>query len=56
MMKNFPSRVMPMELVRAFVDALHDAGRNDEANEVLAGHFMPRKEGVEPLQPTNQAK
>ena len=52
MMKRFPDPPnMPPDLVRALVDALRECGRNDEANAVLAHHFMPAKEGEAPLQP-----
>jgi hypothetical protein len=52
MMKRFPYPAnMPETLVRALVEALRESGRNDEANAVLAHHFLPRKEGEAPLQP-----
>jgi tetratricopeptide (TPR) repeat protein len=52
MMKRFPDQAnMPQPLVRALVEALRENGRNDEANAVLAHRFLPRKEGVAPLQP-----
>ena len=57
MMKSFPNpATISPELIRALVDALREAGKNDEANAVLAGHFVPRKEGEQPLQSTNQTK
>ena len=57
MMERFPDPAsMTPEFVRALVDTLREAGRNDEANAVLAGHFVPRKEGEQPLQPTGKAK
>jgi tetratricopeptide (TPR) repeat protein len=53
MIETFPDPAnMPPELVRALVDTLHEAGRNKEADAVVAGHFVPRKEGEQPLQPT----
>ncbi len=53
MLRSFPDAAnMPAELLRALVDTLREAGRNDEANAVLAQHFVPRKEGEQPLQPT----
>jgi predicted Zn-dependent protease len=57
MMKSFPepAKLSP-ELIRALVDALRESGRNDEANAILAGHFVPRKEGQQPLQPTAPAR
>jgi tetratricopeptide (TPR) repeat protein len=57
MMKNFPNPTsMPPDLVRALVHALREGGRNDEANSLLAQHFVPRKEGEQQLQPTNPTK
>jgi tetratricopeptide (TPR) repeat protein len=57
MMESFPDPAsMTPEFVRALVDTLREAGRNDEANAVLAGHFVPRKEGEQPQQPTGKAK
>jgi predicted Zn-dependent protease len=54
LMKTFPDPVnMPADLVRALVDALHESGRNNEANAILAHRFIPRKEGEAPLQPQN---
>jgi tetratricopeptide (TPR) repeat protein len=54
MMKTFPDPVnMPADLVRALVDALHESGRNNEANAILAHRFIPRKEGEAPLKPQN---
>jgi tetratricopeptide (TPR) repeat protein len=57
MMKSFPdpAKLSP-ELIRALVDALRESGRNNEANAILAGHFVPRKEGQQPLQPTAPAR
>jgi tetratricopeptide (TPR) repeat protein len=52
MMKRFPDPAnMPEPLMRALVEALNASGRNDEANAVLAHHFLPGKEGEAPLQP-----
>jgi tetratricopeptide (TPR) repeat protein len=52
MMKRFPDLAnMPEPLMRALVEALNASGRNDEANAVLAHHFLPGKEGEAPFQP-----
>jgi tetratricopeptide (TPR) repeat protein len=56
MMLRFPDHIMPADLVRAMVETLREAGRTDEANSILTGHFMPRKEGQQPLQPTAPAR
>jgi lipopolysaccharide biosynthesis regulator YciM len=57
MMRTFADPAnMPSDLTRALVDALREAGRTDEANAVLAGHFVPRKEGEAPQQPTGSTK
>ncbi len=52
MMKTYPDQAnMADDLVRAFVDALRESGRNDEANAFLAHRYQPAKEGQAPLQP-----
>jgi hypothetical protein len=52
MMKTYPDQAsMADELVRAFVDALRESGRNDEANALLAHRYQPAKEGQAPLTP-----
>jgi ABC-type nitrate/sulfonate/bicarbonate transport system substrate-binding protein len=57
MMKSFPDAAeMPPDLIRALVDALREAGRKAEANAVLVQHFVPRKEGEQPLQATDPPK
>ena len=57
MMKGFPDpKQMPRELIIALVNSLREAGRNDEANDLLRGLFVPRKEGEQPLQPTSPAR
>jgi tetratricopeptide (TPR) repeat protein len=57
MMKSFPNATdVPADLLRALVVTLREAGRNAEANAVLARQFVPRKEGEQPLQPTSQTK
>jgi tetratricopeptide (TPR) repeat protein len=57
MLKHFPDRAgMTTALVRALVDDLREDGRDDEADALLAQHFLPRKEGEEPLQPKAQTK
>jgi hypothetical protein len=57
MMETFPDPAnMTPALIRVLVDTLRQAGRGKEADAVLAGHFVPRKEGEAPLQPTGQAK
>jgi tetratricopeptide (TPR) repeat protein len=57
MLKRFPDQAnMPAEVVRALVDALREDGKDKEADAVLAQHFVPRKEGEAPLQPTGQAR
>jgi cytochrome c-type biogenesis protein CcmH/NrfG len=57
MMRTFPDPAnMPSDLTRVFVDTLREAGRNDEANAVLAGHFVPRKEGEQPQQLNGPSK
>jgi tetratricopeptide (TPR) repeat protein len=57
MLKRFPDQAnMSTALVRALVDDLQEDGRDQEADAVLAQHFLPRKEGEEPFQPKAQAK
>jgi tetratricopeptide (TPR) repeat protein len=57
MLQRFPDQdKMPAAVVRALVFALREDGRSKEADAVLAQHFMPRKEGEEPLQPTSNPK
>ena len=57
MLKRFPDQAnMPTALVRALVDDLREDGRDAEADALLAQHFLPRKEGEEPLQPSSQSK
>jgi tetratricopeptide (TPR) repeat protein len=54
MLKSFPDQdKMPAPVVRALVYALREDGRGSEADSVLAKHFVPRKEGEEPLLPAN---
>lgn len=55
MMRSFPAAAtMPADMVRALVNALRQNGQNDQADALLAQHFLPRKEGAAPLQPQNQ--
>ncbi|GLQ99271.1 DUF5107 domain-containing protein [Dyella mobilis] len=57
MLERFPKHVdMPAELVRALVDALRENGQSDQADALLAEHFLPRKEGAPPLEPKANAK
>lgn len=57
MMRKFPEDAhMPAELVRALVDALREDGKADEADALLAKHFLPRKEGAAPIQPQSGSK
>ena len=57
MLKRFPAQAnMPTALVRALVDDLREDGRDEEADTLLAQHFLPRKEGEVPLKPTRQTK
>lgn len=57
MMRKFPEDAhMPAELVRALVDALREDGKADEADALLAKHFLPRKEGAAPIQPQGGSK
>jgi Flp pilus assembly protein TadD len=57
MLETFPDPAnMTPELIRVLVDTLRQAGRGKEADAVLAGHFVPRKEGEQPLQPTSPAR
>jgi len=54
MMMSIPDPAnMPEDLLRALVDALHQAGKNDEANAAAARqfHFPPRKAGEQPRSP-----
>jgi predicted Zn-dependent protease len=57
MMETFPdpSNMTP-EFIRVLVDTLRQAGRGKEADAVVAGHFVPRKEGEQPLQPTGTTR
>jgi tetratricopeptide (TPR) repeat protein len=45
-----PAKMSP-DFVKVLVEVLRESGRNQEAEGVLAGHFVPRKEGEQPLQP-----
>lgn len=60
MLERFPENAdMPAELVRALVSALREDGKDDQADALLAKHFLPRKEGAAPLVPqtkVNQGK
>jgi hypothetical protein len=57
MLKGFPDRAnMPKEIVRALVDALREDGKDNEADALLAQHFLPRKEGEKPLQPKSKTQ
>jgi tetratricopeptide (TPR) repeat protein len=57
MLKRFPDQdKMPAAVVRALVCALREDGRDKEADSLLAQHFLPRKEGEKPLQPTSQTR
>ena len=57
MLKRFPDPLnAPTELVRALVDDLREDGRDNEADALLAQHFLPRKEGEEPLQPKGKSE
>jgi hypothetical protein len=57
MLKRFPAQAnMPTALVRALVNDLREDGRNEEADALLAQHFLPRKEGEQPLKPTSQTR
>ena len=57
MLETFPDPAnMTSELIHTMYDTLHEAGRNKEADAVVAGHFVPRKEGEQPLQPAAPAK
>ena len=57
MLKRFPDQAnMPAVLVRALVNALREDGKDEEADALLAQHFLPRKEGEAPLQPKGQSK
>ncbi len=57
MLKRFPDQAnMTTALVRALVDDLREDRRDAEADALLAQHFLPRKEGEEPLQPSGQSK
>ncbi|HYK36243.1 DUF5107 domain-containing protein [Alloacidobacterium sp.] len=55
MLQRFPEDAdMPADLIRALVSALREDGKEDQADALLARHFLPRKEGAAPLVP--QAK
>ena len=57
MLEKFPADAdMPADLVRALVDALREDGRDDQADALLAKHFLPRKEGAPPLLPESKGK
>ncbi|WP_158543209.1 DUF5107 domain-containing protein [Dyella psychrodurans] len=57
MFERFPAHAdMPAELVRAFVDAYEENGQPNKADALLAEHFLPRKEGAAPLQPSTATK
>jgi tetratricopeptide (TPR) repeat protein len=57
MLQRFPQNAdMPAELVRALVNALREDGKDDEADALLAKHFLPRKEGSAPLAPVAKGK
>ena len=57
MLKRIPDQdSMPTALVRALVDDLRQDNRDEEADALLAKHFLPRKEGEEPLKPKGQTK
>jgi tetratricopeptide (TPR) repeat protein len=57
MLETFPDPAnMTPELIRVLVDTLRQAGRGKEADAVVAGHFVPRKEGEQPLQPADPAR
>lgn len=57
MLRHFPENAhMSAELVRALVGALREDGKPDEANVLLTRHFLPRKEGVAPIQPQSGTK
>lgn len=56
MMETYPNTgYLTADLIRALVDALHDARRDSEADAIVAGHFVPRKEGVAPLVPSGKS-
>lgn len=56
MLEQFPDNAdMPADLVRALVDAYRENGQPDRADNLLAKHFLPRKEGAAPLQPQSTA-
>jgi tetratricopeptide (TPR) repeat protein len=44
---------LPPEVVRNFVIALREDGQDEEADMLLERHFIPRKEGEEPLRIRN---
>lgn len=56
MLEKFPENAdMPAELVRALVNALREDGKTDQADALLAKHFLPRKEGSAPLAPESKS-
>jgi tetratricopeptide (TPR) repeat protein len=55
LLKSYPNQsVLPASVLRALVDALREDGKNKEADALIGSQYVPRKEGVAPLQTTGK--